>query len=158
MLMLVVVILNHMRSSSDTDFENPTASALPRPQLSLELSCSPRSDSFSTSHPFWLPGKNPNAAARDKPPGAQTEAVQGWQVSAQPRCHPAAGSRWEGKQWELFPALRGAGCNLTTRTPPQVEIEEDDTNIKERQTGVTACVGKGHHSLKCDLLLDENRV
>lgn len=41
--MLVVVILNHRRSGSDlsvpTDFENTTAAALLRPQLSSELGC-----------------------------------------------------------------------------------------------------------------------
>lgn len=50
------------------------------------------------------------------------------------------------------------GTTSVPEPPPQVDMEEDNTNIKGKQTDVTACVGKGQHSLNCDLLLAENRV
>lgn len=82
--MLVVVILNHMRSSNDTDFENPTASALLRAQLSLELSCSPRSDSLLQFSSLLTARENPKCCSQ-----GQTSRGSDWssprcQVSAQP--------------------------------------------------------------------------
>lgn len=54
--MLVVVILNHRRLGSDlsvpTDFENPAAAALLRPQLTLELAPAHCSDSLLHSSTF----------------------------------------------------------------------------------------------------------
>lgn len=150
--------------SVPTDFENPTAAALLRPQLSLELSC-PSSLQPQEGFPspllitFTAGGKHSNAAVRDKPSSAQTEPVQECWACRQPMFQP----RWwkqgeKGSSVELFLVPWVAWHNLCTRTPPQVDMEEDDTNIKGKQTDVTACVGKGQHSLNCDLLLAENRV
>lgn len=115
---------------------------------------------FCTSPLLTASGKHPNAAVRDKPPSAQCEPVQECQVSGQPRFQPCWWKQAEeGRQCQAVPCTMSCWAqsqyqNLTSNG------NADDRNVQEEQTGVTACVGKGQHSLNCDLLLllAENRV